>query len=101
MVTCDSLGHLMGGYRSILSDACYRQQACSICVARDQELEPCDVEFQQYTSELCGDDVLCRSQSRRLHSALVKIGVVQDSSSKAVWVVLRRCVDTTSVYQRS
>ena len=33
VATCDMVSHLYGGYRPVLSDACFRHQACSICVS--------------------------------------------------------------------
>ena len=44
MMTCDSIGALMGGYRPILGEACYRYQACSICVSSFSTGIPCKLK---------------------------------------------------------
>lgn len=43
---------------------------------QEDELERCNIEFYQYTLAVCGDDLVCRSQSRRLLSGLFETSVV-------------------------
>lgn len=33
VATCNLVSNLYGGYREVLSDACFRHQACAICVS--------------------------------------------------------------------
>lgn len=98
---CDMVSHLYGGYRPVLGDACFRHQACSIC--SDNE-DACDVEYQRRVMALCGPDLLCQSQSRRLLTALNQLDEMEASifqgSQRQIEALCRRDTCLAELFKR-